>query len=276
MGVRAEPGIGFTATLRRDLRMRLAAAAARLGASYPTVRRGGPVADPPTARRLLVIANETCMGTELFEVMRERADSPDAEVLVVAPALTSRLRYWMSDEDAGIEAAGARLGASVERCGAAGVAARGALGDADPLQALDDAMRTFQPDEVIIATHPEGTSNWLERGLVDQARERFTVPITHVAVDAAHEEAHLVEHERPARGAPARERHAMRDLTLLAIAGVLAIVGSLISFVFYVADAPDWLIWTWVLIFDLGFKIAAVAVLWVLFQRRPRADRLDL
>ncbi len=231
--------------------------------------------DPSAARRLLVIANETCTGSELFEVMRERADGPDAEVLVVAPALTSRLRYWMSDEDAGIEAAGARLAASVERCGAAGVAARGALGDADPLQALD-AMRTFHPDEVIIATHPEGRSNWLERGLVDQARARLALPITHVTVDAAAEQARLVERESPARGAPARERHAVRDLTLLAIAGVLAIVGSLISFVFYVADAPDWLIWTWVLIFDLGFKIAALAVLWALFLRRPRADRLDL
>ena len=57
---------------------------------------------------------------------------------------------------------------------------------------------------------------------------------------------------------------------------MLAIVGSLISFIFYTVDAPDWLIWTWVLIFDLGFKIAAAVVLWVLFQRRARADRLDL
>ena len=76
--------------------------------------------------------------------------------------------------------------------------------------------------------------------------------------------------------APARERHTSRDLSLLAVVGVLAILGSLISFIFYATDAPDWLVWTWVLIFDLGFKIAAVAVLWVLFQRRPRADRLDL
>ncbi len=182
----------------------------------------------------------------------------------------------MSDEDAGIEAAGRRLADSLERCGAAGVAARGALGDADPLQALDDGVRSFAPTEVIIATHPEGRSNWLEHGLVAQARERFDVPITHVAVDAAHEEAQLVEREAPDSVAPARERHAARDLSLLAVVGVLAILGSLISFIFYAVDAPDALIWTWVLIFDLGFKIAAVAVLWMLFQRRPRADRLDL
>lgn len=226
-------------------------------------------------QRLLVIANETCTGSELFEVMRERGGA-DGDVLIVAPALTSRLHYWMSDEDAGVEEARQRLAESLERCGAAGVAARGALGDADPLQALDDAMRTFSPGEVIIATHPEGRSNWLERGLVAQARERFDVPITHVAVDVARQQALLVDRERPDRAAPARERHTSRDLVLLAIAGVLAIVGSLISFLFYATDAPDWLIWTWVLIFDLGFKIAAAAILWVLFQRRARADRLDL
>lgn len=232
--------------------------------------------DSPGSSRLLVIANETCTGSELFETIRERADGSDRDVLIVAPALTSRIRYWMSDEDAGIADAGRRLEVSLERCGAAGVAARGALGDADPLQALDDAMLTFAPDEVIIATHPEDRSNWLERGLVTQARERFTVPITHVVVDAIHDDARLVEREPVDRTAPARERHQARDLTLLLVVGLLAILGSLISFIFYAVNAPDAVIWSWVIVFDLGFKIAAVAVLWILFQRRPRADRLDL
>lgn len=236
---------------------------------------GSPSA-PERSHRVLVIANETCMGAELFEVLRGMTEDPDSEVLVVAPALTTRLRYWMSDEDAGIAAAGRRLEASIERCGAAGVVAHGALGDADPLLAMDDAIRTFDPDEVIVATHPEGSSNWLEHGLVSQARARFRVPITHVVVDAVEEEAHLVAGEPVEGDAPARERHTSRDLALLAVVGVLAIVGSLISFVFYAVDAPDGVIWGWVLIFDLGFKIAAVAVLWVLFQRRARADRLDL
>lgn len=226
--------------------------------------------------RLLVLADETCTGHELFEAMRERANAGATDVLIVAPALTSRLRYWLSDEDPGIAAAERRLAASIERCAAAGVTARGALGDADPLQALDDAIRTFAPGEVIVATHPEDRSNWLERGLVAQARERFDVPITHVVVDAALEESHIVDSEPADAAAPARERHTSRDLALLAVVGVLAIIGSLISFVFYAVDASEWLVWTWVLIFDLGFKIAAVVVLWILFQRRPRADRLDL
>ena len=56
---------------------------------------------------------------------------------------------------------------------AAGIDARGEVGDGDPLQAIEDALRTFAPDELVISTHPEGRSNWLERGVVERARERF-------------------------------------------------------------------------------------------------------
>jgi hypothetical protein len=63
------------------------------------------------------------------------------------------------------------------------VSAEGEVGDADPIQAIEDALRTFGADEIIISTHPEGRSQWLERGVVRKARERFDVPITHVVVD---------------------------------------------------------------------------------------------
>jgi hypothetical protein len=36
---------------------------------------------------------------------------------------------------------------------------------------------------LIISTHPEGRSNWLERGVVERARERFEIKLTHVVVD---------------------------------------------------------------------------------------------
>jgi hypothetical protein len=41
---------------------------------------------------------------------------------------------------------------------------------------------------VIISTHPEGRSHWLERGIVAAARERFDVPVTHVVVDLEKEQ----------------------------------------------------------------------------------------
>jgi nucleotide-binding universal stress UspA family protein len=140
--------------------------------------RGGP-----GERRILVIANETVGGGPLREQIEERSSGYDTEVLVVSPALNSPIRHWASDEDPAREEARRRLEASLERLRANGIEASGEVGDADPLQAIEDAVRTFGPDEIIISTHPEGRSHWLERGIVTGARERFAVPITHVVVD---------------------------------------------------------------------------------------------
>ena len=139
--------------------------------------RGGP-----DERRILVIANETVGGEALREQI-ERSRGRRTEVLVVTPVLNTPLRHFTSDIDQAREQARQRLQASLARLREAGIEARGEIGDDDPLQAIEDGLRTFGADEVIISTHPEGRSNWLERGVVTGARERFAVPITHVVVD---------------------------------------------------------------------------------------------
>jgi len=134
-------------------------------------------------RRILVIANETVGGHTLRSAILERSLDVREEVLVVTPALNSPIRHWASDDDGARAAAQERLEKSLSQLAAAGVEARGKVGDGDPLQAIEDALRTFGADEIIISTHPEGRSNWLERGIIENARERFAVPITHVVVD---------------------------------------------------------------------------------------------
>jgi hypothetical protein len=134
-------------------------------------------------RRILVVANETVGGRMLLDEIRRHSEGVNEEILVVVPALNSAIRHWTSDEDGARTAAQGRLDASLARLAAEGIVARGEVGDADPLQAMEDALRTFGADEVIISTHPEGRSHWLERGVVTGARERFELPITHVVVD---------------------------------------------------------------------------------------------
>jgi hypothetical protein len=134
-------------------------------------------------RRVLVIANETVGGETLRDCIRQKTEGFREEVLVVTPALNSPLKHWASDEDGARAAAQRRLDASLARLREAGVDARGEVGDGEPLQAIEDGLRTFGPDEIIISTHPEGRSHWLEQRLVERARERFAVPITHVVVD---------------------------------------------------------------------------------------------
>jgi hypothetical protein len=157
--------------------------ATRKGDAAPTRQRSS--GSPEGEHRILVVANETVGGRELLDCIRVRTDAAgNAQVRVVCPALNSPLRHWASDEDAARDAAQERLDASLRAMRAEGVDADGEIGDGDPIQAIEDALRTFRPDELIVSTHPPGRSHWLERGAVEKIRDRFDLPVTHVTVDA--------------------------------------------------------------------------------------------
>ena len=162
-----------------------------VGASLWAIR-GGLIQRPAQAqvvrdegrqRRILVIAYETVGGDELLALLGRKSVDVDEEVLLVCPALNSRVRTWTSDEDSARADAQSRLDTTLSRLTDAGVSARGEIGDGDPLQALEDALREFPADEIVVSTHPPGRSHWLEQGVVELARQRYDVPITHVVVD---------------------------------------------------------------------------------------------
>lgn len=135
-------------------------------------------------KRILVIANETADSPALPEVIGARAGGSQADVLVVAPALNSRLRHWVSDEDEARRAAQERLRRSLEILNDSGIVAAGRIGDPDPLQAIGDALHGFPAEEIVIVTHPEGRSNWLARDVVGRARARLRQPVTHVVAES--------------------------------------------------------------------------------------------
>jgi GABA permease len=148
-----------------------------------------PAPHPAGERRILVIANETVGGRTLLSELKTRASTGRTRVFVVSPALNTPVKHWTNEEEPARAAAQKRLDHSLTAIRGAGLDASGEIGDDDPLQAIEDALRTFAPDELIISTHPEGRSNWLERGVVEHARERFALPVTHVVVDLAAESA---------------------------------------------------------------------------------------
>jgi GABA permease len=140
--------------------------------------------------RLLVVANETVGGEALLEEIRGRCRNRDCEILVVTPALAvSRAEHWASDVDEAIELARQRMELSLIAIGELGLRARGEIGDSDPNVAIEDALRVFPADEIVISTHPPQRSRWLERGVVERARKEIDLPITHVVVDLATESA---------------------------------------------------------------------------------------
>ena len=166
--------------------------------------RGRLLQDVPLTRggdgrhRLLVIANETVGGSALLEEIGNRCRGRRCEILVVTPALAaSRAAHWASDIDEAIELARQRMELSLIEIDRLGLKAKGEVGDSDPNVAIEDALRVFPADEIVISTHPAGRSHWLEAGVVERAREEIDLPITHVVVDLAAEGArHAAERHR--------------------------------------------------------------------------------
>jgi GABA permease len=136
--------------------------------------------------RLLVVANETVGGTALLDEIRDRCRNRDCRILVVTPALpTSRAAHWASDTDEATELARQRMELSLIAIDELGLKAKGEVGDSDPNVAIEDALRVFPADEIVISTHPPERSRWLEHGVVERAREQIALPISHVVVDLA-------------------------------------------------------------------------------------------
>jgi hypothetical protein len=132
-------------------------------------------------KRILAVVSEAVDAGALRSAIGE--DASDAEVLVVAPALNSKRRFFLGDPDQAIERADEVQEETVARLGDEGVDAAGGTGESDPLLAIHDALQTFEADEIVLFTHPGGSGNWLEDGLVDQAKERFEPPVRHLVVE---------------------------------------------------------------------------------------------
>ena len=79
-----------------------------------------------------------------------------------------RLPAWPAPRRAAVEPEAARTEAEV--------------GDTDPVQAIEDALRAFPADEVLVLTHADEEAGWLEQGSAEEARERFGIPVTRLTV----------------------------------------------------------------------------------------------
>jgi hypothetical protein len=140
-------------------------------------------------RHVLVVANETVGGRSLIEALQRRAESGPIHVTVVCPVSRPREGYVIY-EDTRRAAAGRRLERTLARLREAGIAAHGLVLDADPVDAVRDAVGQLEPppDEVVVSTHPEEHSGWLRRNVVDRIRAAVPdVSVEHVVVDLAAE-----------------------------------------------------------------------------------------
>jgi GABA permease len=141
-----------------------------------------------------VVANETVAGKSLIDALRSRAAHGPIRVTVICPQNEPRAGFVVY-ADSRRSSADRRLRRTLDLLHEAGIAARGAVVDPDPLQAIKDAIYEYDPDEIIISTHPgELKSSWLRANLIERARKVTDKPVDHVVVDleSPRERAHVL------------------------------------------------------------------------------------
>jgi hypothetical protein len=129
--------------------------------------------------RLLIAAGEAAASAaDLPPGVRTLIESAD-EIYVIAPALPDRFEWLASATDRATHQADTRLGevlSQVKETG--GSESSGEVGADDPLVAFEDAIRSFEPNHILIGFRPEDRSGWQERGLLDAVQDRFGLPLT--------------------------------------------------------------------------------------------------
>jgi hypothetical protein len=156
------------------------------------------------AANVLVVANLTANSHYLLDALKARAERSPIRVTLVMPAQGPGL--------GGREAVRERLDEALEGMRAAGLDAEGAIGDADPMEAVAECFDPARHDEAIVCTLPGRSSKWLQYDFPHRVARFTGVPVTHVVADDL----------RPAPAtspAPTHEREPLGPLSVLAWGG---------------------------------------------------------
>jgi hypothetical protein len=137
-----------------------------------------PFADGGT---LLVFLNEVAGGRRLLETIRARVEDGADRVAVAAPQ-NQPMAGQIVDRDELRDAARSRVEVTMAVLAEFGSDSVGAVFDPDPTLALDDAVRGFEPREVLLSCLLETRLGPARKDLVEWAREHVEVPVTHIPV----------------------------------------------------------------------------------------------
>jgi hypothetical protein len=136
-------------------------------------------------RHLLVLANETVAGERLLDTLKHRARDGVELVTVICP-VTRPSEGYVVYEDTRRASAGRRLDRSLKALREAGIPAHGLVVDAEPADAIRDALAQLEPrpTEIVVSTHPEQKSGWLRKSALEKIeRAAEGLPVEHIVVD---------------------------------------------------------------------------------------------
>lgn len=188
-----------------------------------------------SAARLLAILTDPLEGPEAAEEIRRRAGGAGVELRLVVPAVEGGpFRHLMGDVDEAAREAEVTLHTSLSELRRFGIGASGVVGDSDPVQAAEDALREEPADEVLIFER-DGKERWFEHELFERAREHLEPPLRLVELRVDDDGEHVVGVEEVGPGLVAEDadgveisdnlpRFHRRDLVgiVVAIAGTIA------------------------------------------------------
>jgi hypothetical protein len=131
--------------------------------------------------RILVLATDPVDAGDVRRAMGDGADLDGAEVLVVAPAVNSSpLAFWVSDSDEAIADAESAAERTAQSLSEAGARTHATTGESEPLLALQDALATYQADQVLVFVRDEDEARYREDDVAGEAERRFGIPVTEV------------------------------------------------------------------------------------------------
>jgi hypothetical protein len=136
------------------------------------------------SRRILVVTTAPVDGGALRDRVLEHAGNGQAELKVVATASDLSPLDWLANaEDDARDEAESRAVEVGQAVAPEADRVEAEVGDSDPVQAIEDALRTFPADELVLVTRKDDDAGWLEEGTASEALARFNLPFTHLVVD---------------------------------------------------------------------------------------------
>jgi hypothetical protein len=159
--------------LRRHVVERIRSAAGDIPVEHLAVHDG----DSGHEDNVLVLANETVLGEQLLEKIRERAKRGPSSFLIISPQ-TDPTRGEHPEAER-------RLKRALTQLRGEGLDVHGQVAHPDPFSAAMEAVHDERVDEIIVSTFEPLRSGWLRKDLVERLRRETGVPVEHVVAPAA-------------------------------------------------------------------------------------------
>lgn len=121
-------------------------------------------------RNVVVVSSVAAAPPELHAALGDDV----GEIRVVVPAVKQSRLQWLTNAEDDARAEAERAAAAVaEETAEDAVRVKAEVGDSDPVLAVEDALRTFDADEIVVVSRVGEDASWLEEGAAETIADRF-------------------------------------------------------------------------------------------------------